>query len=251
MTRSTERRLNLETLPLQPGESVRELGSTLVIAPHPDDESIGCGGLIALLARANLPVRIAVVSDGSASHPRSNEYPPHELSELRKSETLIAARCLGLDPGAISFMRMKDTLVPLPDSPGFKDAVKAMRVEIDRMRPDTILLPWRRDPHSDHRATWHICMHAVCLADPRPRMIEYPVWIWDLGVPSDAPAEEEMAGWRLDVSSVLEQKLAAIDAHKSQTTGLIHDAPDGFRLPPAMLARFQQPYETYLEPLHE
>jgi LmbE family N-acetylglucosaminyl deacetylase len=251
MTRSTNRRLDLETLPLRAGDSVHELGSTLIIAPHPDDESLGCGGLIALLARAKLPVRIAVVSDGSASHPGSSEYPPRELGELREAETLSAVGCLGLEPGQVTFLRMRDTLVPSPESPDFPDAVDSLRSVIEQVTPDTILLPWRRDPHSDHRATWHICMHATCAVDPRPRMIEYPVWIWDLGVPSDTPAEGEMTGWRLDVSGVLEQKRSAIDAHRSQTTGLIHDDPNGFRLQPTMLARFQQPYEIYLEPLHE
>ena len=251
MTSSTDRRLDLEALPLRARDSVHELGSTLIIAPHPDDESLGCGGLIALLARAKLPVRIVVVSDGSASHPGSREYPPDELSELRESETISAVGCLGLEPGQVTFMRMADTLVPSPDSSDFSVAVEALRSVIEQATPDTILLPWRRDPHGDHRATWHICMHAMCAVDSRPRMIEYPVWIWDLGVPSDAPAEGEMTGWRLDVSSVLEQKRSAIDAHQSQTTSLIHDDPDGFRLQPTMLARFRQPYEIYLEPLHE
>jgi len=251
MTNSTDRRLNLETLPLRDADSVHKLGSTLIIAPHPDDESLGCGGLIALLAQAKQPVHIAVISDGSASHPGSIAYPPDVLRRLRESETICAARLLGVEPCHVTFLRIKDTLVPHPGSNDFHDAVDAVRRLIDRVKPDTIVLPWRRDPHSDHRATWHTCMHAVRPVKSRPRTIEYPVWIWDLGVPSDAPAAGEMTGWRLDVSNVLEQKRAAIHAHRSQTTGLIHDDPDGFRLQPTMLERFQQPHEIYLEHVDE
>jgi LmbE family N-acetylglucosaminyl deacetylase len=251
MTKSTDRRLNLETQPLRDADSVHELGSTLIIAPHPDDESLGCGGLIALLAQAKQPVHIAVMSDGSASHPASRAYPPDDLRRLRESETICAARYLGLEPEQVTFLRMRDTLVPSPESSDIADAVDSLRSVIDRVTPDTILLPWRRDPHSDHQATWHICMHAVRPFKPRPRTIEYPVWIWDLGVSSDAPAAGEMIGWRLDVSHVLEQKRAAIHAHQSQTTGLIDDDPSGFRLQSTMLERFQQPHETYLEPVHE
>lgn len=81
-----------------------------------------------------------------------------------------------------------------------------------------------------------------------PHVIEYPLWIWKYGAPEDYPREQEMHAWQLDIGSALETKFAAIHAHESQTTGLISDDPEGFRLTPKLLARFTNPWEIYLEP---
>ncbi|WP_262895303.1 PIG-L family deacetylase [Hymenobacter lapidiphilus] len=66
---------NSTALPLQPAAYAATLGPTVVIAPHPDDESLGCGGLLALLARANVPVWCVLMSDGTMSHPNSAKFP--------------------------------------------------------------------------------------------------------------------------------------------------------------------------------
>jgi LmbE family N-acetylglucosaminyl deacetylase len=231
-------------LPLVPASAVAEFGRTLVVAPHPDDESLGCGGAIALLRERGLPVHVLFVSDGSGSHPQSRAYPPEVLTALREREALNALAVLDVAPVAATFLRLPDRFVPRAGSPEFDDAALGVRACIERFRPATILLPWRRDPHGDHRAAWELVTASVSAAT---RLIEYPIWVWELGARDDAPRAGEVHGWRLDISGVLTRKRAAIASHVSQTTDLIADDPDGFRLTPGDLRHFELPYEIFLE----
>lgn len=238
-----------DRLPLRPERYVENFGATLVVAPHPDDESLGCGGAIALLARAGIPVRILFVSDGSGSHPGSLRYPPERLRALREDEARCAMHALGVPEHHGRFLRLPDRSVPRIGSAGFARAVEQCRECIwgDAFRPETILLPWRRDPHTDHRGAWELIDAALCASPSPPRLLEYPIWLWDLGTDDDMPAPGEANAWRLDISSVLECKRQAISAHRSQTTRMIDDSDEGWYLRPDVIARFSRPWEVFLE----
>jgi len=236
-----------QALPLLPATTVTGFGPTLVVAPHQDDESLGCGGTIALLRRAGIPVTVLFVSDGTGSHPRSRAYPPQRLRDTREAEALAALALLGVSAEAATFLRLTDTAVPLPGQAGFAAAAARVGAALDAAAPQTILLPWRRDPHCDHRAAWEL-LHAALAGHPaRPRLLEYPIWVWELAGKGDLPRPGEVRGWRLAIDGVLPQKAAAIAAHRSQTTALIDDDPTGFRLLPEVLAHFVDPWEIYLE----
>ena len=234
-------------LPLRPAETARDFGATVIIAPHQDDESLGCGGLIALLRRADQPVTVLFVSDGTGSHPRSRAYPAERLRDLRESEALAALRELGVTPDAATFLRLRDTAVPDAASPNFAAAAAQVRAVLQAVRPQTIVLPWRRDPHCDHRAAWQLVQETVPTLPERPRLLEYPIWVWELAGAGDLPQADEVVGWRLDIDAVLPQKEAAIAAHRSQLGAVIDDDPEGFCLLPHVLAHFTRPWEIYLE----
>jgi LmbE family N-acetylglucosaminyl deacetylase len=236
-------------VPLRPAAAAAELGPTLVVAPHPDDESLGCGGTIALLRDAGCTVHVLVVSDGAASHPGSRRYPPRALRALRQREARRALAILGVDSGAVTFLGQPDSAVPTVDAAGFADSVAGIRRALHAVgfRPSTVLLPWRRDPHCDHRAAWQLTHAALDARGWRPRRLEYPIWAWEAAEPDDAPRPDEASAWRLDVGRVLARKRAAIAAYRSQTTDLIDDDPTGFRLAAASLANFERPWELYLE----
>src|ERR1700689_4824660 len=87
-------------------------GGVLVIAPHPDDESLACGGLIAEACATDRPATVIVVSDGTGSHPRSRAYPRARLRALREAEARQAVSALGLPPRCIEFLRLADRFVP-------------------------------------------------------------------------------------------------------------------------------------------
>ena len=89
-------------------------GTTLIVAPHPDDESLACGGIIALLRNAGRDVRVVIVSDGSASHLNSPSHPPEKLASLRKDETLKALAILGVGKAEVTFMGFPDGKIAHP-----------------------------------------------------------------------------------------------------------------------------------------
>jgi len=200
-----------------------------------------------LLRAAQVPVAAVLVSDGTMSHPNSRKYPPVARRALREAEFTTALRILGVEPRASLLLRLPDGAVPTRENFLFEEAVTALASFLTLWRPSTLVVPWRRDPHPDHRATSQLVHAAVARSSSSPRLLEYLVWAWERAAPADLPRADEVTGWRLDVSAVLTQKQQAIAAHRSQIDGSIDDDPTGFQLAPQMLAHFAQPYEVYLE----
>ena len=240
---------NADAMPLLPPETVCSWGKTLVVAPHPDDETLGCGGAIALLRRFGLPVSVLFVSDGTLSHPSSQKYPPVKLRDLREAEAREALTMLGAEADTAAFLRLPDGSVPSIDAPGFAEAAAQCCAYLADDKPQTILLPWRRDPHPDHQAVSQIMQAAFGTPADMPRLLEYPVWAWERAAPEDVPQPHEARAFRLDMQEAAEVKQSAIAAHRSQVTHLIDDDPHGFWLSPEVLAHFARPWEVYLEVL--
>lgn len=234
----------LADLPVGSLDALVGAGGLVVVAPHPDDESLGCGGLLAQARRHGRDIRIVVLSDGCGSHPNSRLYPPERLRALREDETLRAVAALGLAPDQVRFLRLPDAGVPR-DGPAARMAAGAVARAARDCAAAAVFVTWRHDPHCDHEAAAAIV--ALARPDlPGMRVYAYPVWGWAL------PAETEVGpapprGLRLAVREVREAKRRAIAAHASQTTDLVADDPGGFRLDPAMIERLCGPYEIFIE----
>ena len=217
-------------------------GGLVVVAPHPDDESLGCGGLIAEACGRGVAVRLVVVSDGCGSHPNSRLYPPERLRSLREDETRQAVAELGLGPEHVAFLRLPDAHVP-SEGPQAEAAAEAVAAAARDCGAGAVFVTWAHDPHCDHAAAAAIVGLARSRM-PGVRAFAYPVWGWTL--PPERDVGPAPAGFRLDVSAHAAAKRRAVAAHASQTTGLIADAPDGFRLPEAMIDRLCGPSEWYI-----
>ena len=220
-------------------------GTCLILAPHPDDESLGCGGLIAACVAAGRIPLVVILTDGAGSHPNSRTFPPDRLRAVRGQEVRDAVACVGLPPGRVVLLGEPDTAAP-HDGPGFDAVVARLARLIDREAACTaILAPWRHDPHCDHEAA---SLAAVAVADAMGiQHVAYPVWGWML--PADKPIADPLpTGWRLDISGYLPAKRRAIEAHRSQYGQLITDDDAGFQLPQALLSVFDSPFETFLIP---
>ena len=219
-------------------------GPCLVLAPHPDDESLGCGGLIARCCIESRPPLVVILTDGSGSHPGSQEYPPARLAALREEEAARAVQALGLPPERLLFLRQVDTMAP-HEGPAFDAIVTRLVACMREFECSTILGPSRLDPHCDHIAAARIAAQTAQRAGARH--LSYPVWGWTIADETLVDATVVL-GWRLDVTAQLPAKRDAIAAHASQYGKRITDDPDGFRLPVKLLQAVAGPWETFVLP---
>jgi LmbE family N-acetylglucosaminyl deacetylase len=219
-------------------------------ASRPDDETLGCGGLITILARGGSAFSFVFVTDGGASHPRSVSWSRSRLASRREAEAIEALHRLGVGHAPRCFLRLADAAIPPEGSPEWDAAIARVENIIRDFQPHLMLLPWRRDPHRDHRDSWRLARIALQHAGAHPLILEYAIWLDELGAPEDRPRQDEAAPIVLDVREALGHKQAAIAAHASQTTALIDDDPTGFRLTATTIARLVKPTETFWRSLH-
>jgi LmbE family N-acetylglucosaminyl deacetylase len=239
--------LYLEALRTSPLTTIGELtggAPFVVLSPHPDDETLGTGGLIAEARAMGQDVEVVVVTDGSGSHPRSIEYPRQRLVDLRYSEVHKAGLALGLPSDRVAFLELKDTAAP-KSGPAFDIAVEKTLAVVLRSKAETLFVTWEKDPHCDHEASAELAK-AVRRVCPSLKLWAYPIWGWHLepGGEMDQPLPKSV---RVDISKYRDRKFAAIYAHASQMTNVIGDDPDGFRFNQKSLAPFLGPYEYFIE----
>jgi len=234
----------MRALPFAPPEALLGARTPLILAPHPDDESLGCGGLIATCCAMGRPPVVVVLTDGAASHPGSAAFPPARLVALRAAETRAAVAALGLPPSRLHLMGLPDGQVPHA-GPAMEHAAATVAAIARDSGVGTILGTWEHDPHDDHAAAHAIAARAAVLAGVR--LLSYPVWGWALP-PRRRLDVGTIAGLRLDITAQLPAKRRAIAAHASQHGAVVADDPRGFRLPAPLLAALDQPFEVFLVP---
>ena len=144
----------------------------LVIAPHFDDETLGCGGTIVRKLEAGAAVNVAFMTDGAASH--SHHLPPDELRDIRRREADAATRVLGLKATSISCAELPDGMLGAHQT----DAVDHVAELIERLRPAELYVPHLSDGQDDHRATTTAALEARALTGSSAEVFEYPVWHW-------------------------------------------------------------------------
>ena len=233
----------MAVLPVRPFTAAFGTAPILVLAPHPDDESLGCGGMIAEACENGQPPLVVVLTDGTMSHPNSRQYPRERLRQVREEEAAEATRRLGLPQERLRFLRYPDTLAPTQGAT-LQHAAATVASLIRTAGCETVVTSWRLDPHCDHLAAYVIASLACQMSDVRLRA--YPVWGLTLP-PDDVLDLAELAGFRLDISRHLLRKRAAIMAHRSQYAGLIDDDPEGFQMQPSFIELFLGGAEVFLD----
>jgi len=209
----------------------------VVVAAHPDDESLGAGGLIATAAAAGLAVYVVLLTAGEASHPASPTMSRHALATRRLAE---AERALGiLAPEApLVFLGASDGGVA-----GVEAEVTASLVDLIGDGRGTLLAaPWRHDGHADHEAAGRAAAAAALRTGAR--LAEYPVWMWHRDRPDQAPWSQMR---RIDLSpQVTQRKWLAIHAHATQVRPLSAQPEDRVMLSGRVLAHFNAPVEHFV-----
>lgn len=198
-----------------------------VIAPHPDDETMGLGATIATLAASGVDVQVVSVSDGGASYPLLSNGARLELEAVRRAELRRSLGCLGAGE---------------PITLGMPDGALSQYEQLMAGRIAALLrdfpagrwcaATWRGDGHPDHEAVGRAA--AAAAAQANAVLVEYPVWMWHWAVPGD-PAVPWDRARRIELTDeALNAKAVAAESFSSQIS-----PPSGVDavLTPAVLQR--------------
>lgn len=145
--------------------------TTLILAPHPDDEVFGCGGLIARLTSEGKTPHVVVMTGGGASHRECCDVAASDVIAARRELTLKAAKEFGLSSEYIHFLDFEDGYIgKRPESEVLK-----LRSLIATIKPDTVFVPHCGEGWPDHLAVRELGLDLV----PESTVIfEYCVWMW-------------------------------------------------------------------------
>lgn len=202
-----------------------------IVSPHPDDEVLGLGGLIARWSRTDADLHIVSVTHGTASHPASRTWTPARLAMTRPLELRRALRTLGA--------RARVSSLDLPDGQVTSHEDRLAAWLLARTGPrDLVIAPWRLDGHPDHEASGRAAARAA--QECGARFAEYPIWAWHWARPDDARLPWGRARRVTLDAATLHRKRAAIRAFASQ---LVDDGEHEAVLPAHVVSRFERPFE--------
>lgn len=207
----------------------------VIVAPHPDDEVLGCGGLLSQLHQLQRDLLLVSVTDGSASHPGSSQWPVERLSVERPKESAQALARLAL-PADLNWQR-----VGIMDTAVAEHEGDLLSFLTDRLQnTDVVFSTWRGDGHGDHEAVGRACAEA-CLRSGA-QLVEVPIWAWHWAAPEDARLPWDRARKILLDPATLQRKRDAVGAFISQLQG---DPAIGLEpvLPDWAVQRLLQPFE--------
>ncbi|HLM95517.1 MAG TPA: PIG-L deacetylase family protein [Acidimicrobiales bacterium] len=211
--------------------------SCLVLAPHPDDETFGCGVTIMRKVDAGTPVQVAVVTDGST-------YPPHKSAAdniaTRDAELHAACKSLGLDDRSVVHLSFPETQLHLAGDT-LVDAVSDL---VKSSSPDDVLVTSEADPHRDHAALGEATRRA--LAGTSVRVCLYPIWQWERPRSWLRTLQGSSRPERVSTAGYLDRKRKAVDAYSSQfSVAAGGELTEKIGLTPSFIRRFMGSYEVF------
>jgi len=172
----------------------------LVLAPHPDDETFGCGGTLRMLTESGVAVDVAFMTRGElgqeAGHGASLEA-RRETAECRTREAHAACAVLGVRD--VLFLEGADS--GLADQPELATSIANM---LQRGGYQRVFCPWQHDSHDDHQATFALLRRAIAT---QPSPLQF--WLYEVWKPLPANTF-------VPIDRTLEMKRRAIDQYESQ-----------------------------------
>ncbi len=231
----------------------------VVFAPHPDDETLGCGGTIAKKFEEGFNVYVVFMTDGRNSHLSTlgitSKPSPEELIWIRRNEANKACKHLGLNADSLLFLN-------------FEDGSLEKKIECAKQKVSKILeelnvvecfFPHETDLHHDHLATSIIVKESVRMLKITPRLYQYIIWAPRLHrhmlldprkyqhvllnpKANDKTATEKLV--KIDISSYLPRKKMALEEYKSQIS-IFSKNQQSTILSKSFIKHFLKSYETF------
>lgn len=220
-----------------------DIDELVVVAAHPDDETLGAGGLIRRVQKSGGRVHVIVATDGEGSHPASPTHTPAQLAARRRREARrgIDALSEGID---VEFLGLPDGGLREHSGDLARSLMRAL--ESRSSSPGTrvvVIAPWSGDGHRDHRVAAETAQR-VCAERDIPHL-GYPIWLWHWGSPDDLPwgAARALTLTRDEARA----KRRALSLHTSQVAPLSPAPGDEAILHPEMRAHFERNAEVFFE----
>lgn len=201
-------------------------GSTLIVAPHPDDETLGAGGLIASCRARGVDVVVAAVTDGERAYPKTPG-----LAARRRGEQIEALLCLGVRDECIIRFGFPDSDVAANEQ-GLVDRLTELVSE------DTHLIaPWKGDFHPDHQACGRAAERVA--GEVGAMLTSYFFWTWHLGTLASL---KNLRLFRFPLPrGLMLAKTEALSCHRAQ---LFRETGDPI-LPESLLPPARRPFEVF------
>jgi LmbE family N-acetylglucosaminyl deacetylase len=147
--------------------------SAIIFAPHQDDETLGCGGMIIRKRQAGADIKIVFMTDGSRSHTLISAA---ELVEMRTQEALNAAETLGVSAEDVFFVGIQDGELTACQA----EAMAKVTELLERYKPEEVYIPYHDEPAfvADHAATYQAVTTVLENQKRSAVVYEYPIWFW-------------------------------------------------------------------------
>lgn len=203
---------------------------TVIVAPHPDDEVLGCGGLIAYQRHRDRAVLVLAVTDGEGAE--ISGVGPGRLADTRRREQSGALRRLGVAPSNTVRLGLPDTAVADHERRLTEHLVSVIQPD------DLVVAPWEHDVHPDHEACGRAARRAV---ESAPALLVASL-VW---APVRRPPEPDLSGPLLRVDLDPDASTAralAMEEHRSQ----LDDDHGVAIVADELLERFAEPAEYFV-----
>jgi LmbE family N-acetylglucosaminyl deacetylase len=215
--------------------------SCVVLAPHPDDETLGCGATIMRKLAAGTSVQVVIATDGRHA-PRPNKLSIEAFVKVREGETRRACAIMGVPAENITFLRFEDGRLA-----DHRRLLRDRLIDLlENMNPEEVFVSSIIDNHPDHRVLAELARELARTRPDRVRALyEYPIWFWDprLWRIRDL-LELQVCTVRMDEFRI--RKREAIAAYRSQVTKLT-GKHDKAALRRGFLRQVLQPEEPFFK----
>ena len=155
-----------------------EITSLLIIAPHPDDEILGCGGLISRCVGSGKTAYLVFLTSGEGSHAQCCSVREDFVGSTRERLAVEAAAAVGVSPDKLKFLHGKDRYLPRKNENGFCEFAKKIAEQVELLRPEAVFCPHPFEGWPDHIAAEELARAACSQISHKPRLFHYCVWFW-------------------------------------------------------------------------
>ena len=225
--------------------SFSEAGSIMIIAPHPDDEVLGCGGMLAGRTSTGKRTEVLFLTEGDAAHQGCCTAQANQIGAERRGLAYGASDILGVPKGQLHFLDGRDGRLPRKGQDGFTDLAEKIAKYLEKFEPEVIFCPHPFEGWSDHMAAEELTRSALDRLTYQPRLYHYCVWFWY----SMPLARAWRIDWRkarlLDIAEQVPLKRQAMRTYLDALAPCGH--PWVGKLPPEFLRAFDWDKELFFE----